>query len=185
MKKVIKTEKANLTEEEKSKQIVRSLKALYLATLIGFGSYAVVDSIHRQEESKYVIIEDYLLATIEVGDVLLDIAEPEIVNNEVVPPEGYTMHNGLCYRLYCEGEAPKGYTKAEDGQTLIMTDENNITPEGYIVVGDKVIGITDPVNSEQNGLKYFTLPHGYFLVGKKGISIMQYEKEITLTLKPR
>ncbi len=52
MKIVMLTEKANLSEEEKSKLIVRSLKAIYLATLIGFAGYATVDSINRINEAK-------------------------------------------------------------------------------------------------------------------------------------
>ena len=191
MKRVTKVEQANISEEEKSKRIVRSLKAAYLATLIGFGSYATIDSINRINAAKeYVTIEDYELAEIVINeDISLKIAKPDKVTKDgittLVPPPGYIIEQGLCYKLVCEGEAPSGYIKAEDGKTLIRTDDFKVTPEGYIIVGDKAIDIVSPKDSVQNGYRYFTLPKGYFLVGDIGIKIFDYEKEQTLTFKPR
>ena len=191
MKKVMLTEKANLSEEEKSKLIVKSLKAIYLATLIAFGSYATIDSINRINASKeYVTIEDYELAEIEINEnITLKIAEPYTVTKDGVttkiPPQGYTIENGLCYKLICEGEAPDGYTKAEDGKTLVRTDDYKESSKGFIIVGDKAIAVADPKNQTINGYKYFSLPEGFFLVGDIGVKVFDYEKEQTLTLKPR
>ena len=191
MKKVMKAEKANISEEEKSKLITRSIKALYLATLLAFGSYATIDSINRiNAEKEYVIIEDFELAEVEVNEyITLKIAKPDTITQDgktiKIAPEGYTIDNGLCYKLICEGEAPEGYMKAEDGKTLIRTDDYKASPEGFIVVGDKAIAVADPKNKTINGYKYFTLPKGFFLVGDLGVKVFDYQKEKTLTLKPR
>ena len=191
MKKVMLTEKANLSEEEKSKLIVRSLKAIYLATLIAFGSYATIDSINRINEAKeYITIEDYELAEIVVNEnITLKIAKPDTVKKDgtttKIAPPGYIIENGLCYKLETTGEVPDGYILAEDGKTLVRTDAFKISPEGFILVGDKAIAVADPKNKTINGYRYFTLPKGFFLVGDIGVKVFDYEKEQKLTLKPR
>jgi hypothetical protein len=202
MKKVIKTEKANLSEEEKSKHIVRSLKAIYLATLLAFTSYATIDSINRikaQSESffdelddydkyeEYAIIEDNLLAEIDMGNsITLKIFKPVTAEQKGSPEveENYIEENGLCYKLISSGEVPNGYTKLEDG-TLIRNEDYELSPEGYIIVGNKAIDVVSPQDSVKNGYRYFTLPKGYILIGNVGVGIFEYQKERQKALKLR
>ena len=198
MKKVINTEEIDPKEVEKSRKIVRSLKAAYLATLILAGAYFTYDYLNRPKQvqaeesveydeladyecSEYTIIEDNQLATLEVGSVTMDIIDP----GKGPIPLGYSFYNGLCYKFSCEGEAPEGYIKAEDDKTLIRLDDSTISPEGYLIVGDKAIGVANPKNKTVNGYRYFTLPKGYILIGNIGVGIFEYQKERQKALKLR
>ena len=100
---------------------------------------------------------------------LLQISEPSMYEkdgvNYYVAPSGFSMINGICYRLV-----------TWDNKEEPVTTENLITPEGFIPLNDKLISIVRPKARVKEGRIVYSLPEGYKKVGDFGVKVLEVEK---------
>ena len=185
MKKILKTEELNEDYDERKKNI---LTLLCIGTLIFSSSAYTKECVSEQYEKRIKTIKDQYeqqleenkvelntpkISVYEMEEGLLQISEPDIYEkdgvNYYVAPSGFSMINGICYRLV-----------TWDNKEEPVTTENLITPEGLIPLNDKLISIVRPKARVKEGRIVYSLPEGYKKVGNFGVKVLVVEKTANL-----
>ena len=149
MEKVVSIKEADLNTSKRRKYALKGLTILLLGlstmlTSCGINKKIVNEQQFAYEDSKY---DDEV--TIRVDNINLLLAKPveEVVDGVTVlePPGGYTMGpNNICYKLTVDdGNLPRGYTLSTDGKTIYQIDTviDFYAPDGYILVGNKIVSV--------------------------------------------
>jgi len=118
------------------------------------------------------------IATINIGCYKIYICEPEekeLDGQKVyVAPEGFTLEDGICYRIHCHYSAPIGYITGTDGKAYRLNQDEVLSiPADYIPVGECGLSIVKPETYEIDGKTIHELPEGYLKVGNYGYKVIK------------
>ena len=183
MKKIINTEE--YPEEQMSEKKKRILTNICIAALVISASVYTGVTVKEKYEQK---IQEYQqkiaqlehekeiaplkITQINAGGAIIQVTDPTIREENgvvrVIAPEGFSMMNGVCYRVVYREGIHKSFEE--------IMDENTEVPDGLIVANGYFVEIIQPTVEIVDGIKKFSLPEGYKLVGKYGVKVLEISK---------
>ena len=154
MDKIIKSENAKYNNFRLQKIALKGLSILTLSTsvmLSGCGVNTVKDNNIAYESVKNDV------TTIKIDNINLLLTKPIETDGKIMEPGGFVLGpNDICYKLMVDdGKAPEGYVLGADGKSIYPIDTENsyYAPEGYILVGDKIVEVI-PIEEIDNKEDY-------------------------------
>ena len=183
MKKIIKTEDCDkeYLSDRKRRALILLCDAILILSASAYTGLAVKERYEEKIQEYQQKIEKLQqekekaplkITQIDAGGALIQVTDPAIVEENgvvrVEAPEGFRMMNGVCYRVVYREGMHKSFEE--------IMDENTEAPEGSIVANGYFVELIQPTVEIVGGIKKYSLPEGYKLVGKYGVKVLEESK---------
>ena len=162
VKKVISSEKVNYSNSKLKKYALKGLTVLLLSTSLLLSGCGKKNEIVAYNNIKQESIKDDEENKIRINNINLWIKETQKDGEDYTTPPGYILGpNNICYKLTVDdGKAPDGYSLGMDNETIYLIDSEATyyAPEGYILVGDKIVKVLfkEEIDNNKNDYEIYS-----------------------------
>ena len=185
MKRIIKTEECdeNFLSDKKRRALIILCEAILIFSASAYTGLTVKEKYDKkineyeqriaQLEQRDERVEPLKITQFDLDGRIIQMTDPIIIEERKgvlrnAAPEGFSMMNGVCYRVVYREGIHESFEQIED-ERIEDTD-------GLIPINNKLVEIIKADEEVIGDQKFYSLPYGYVMVGKYGVKVLKIEK---------